>query len=129
MMVNPDENRCRFEAFLEEQGLKEDTIFLYLNDHGATAGANVYNAGMRGRKTQYYEGGHRAACFIRWPAGGLRKPCDLGALTEVQDILPTLMDLARLPDRPRKTLDGTSLALLLRGVVESLPERTLVVQY
>ena len=40
--------------------------------------ANVYNAGMRGRKTQYYEGGHRAACFVRWPNGKLRAPGDAG---------------------------------------------------
>ena len=48
---------------------------------------------MRGRKTTYYDGGHRAACFVRWPTGGLGKPRDVDALTQVQDLLPTLLDL------------------------------------
>ena len=73
---------------------------------------------MRGRKTTYYEGGHRAACFVRWPAGGLRKPGDVDALTEVQDLLPTLIDLCSLPTPAGATFDGTSLAGLLRGTTD-----------
>jgi arylsulfatase A-like enzyme len=129
MMANLDENLGRLEAFLREGGLSEDTIVIYLNDNGATAGATVFNAGMRGRKTQYYEGGHRAACFVRWPAGGLRSPGDVDALTEVQDLLPTLIDLCNLTTPAGASFDGTSLAPLLRGNADTLPDRTLVVQY
>jgi arylsulfatase len=129
MMANLDENLGRLDAFLRDNGLADDTILLYLNDNGGTAGVNVYNAGMRGRKTQYYDGGHRAACFIRWPAGGLRKPCDLDVLTEVQDLLPTLLDLCGLPAPPGAKFDGTSLAGLLKGTSDTLPDRMLVVQY
>jgi arylsulfatase len=129
MMANLDENLGRLDAFLTEKKLKDNTIFIYLNDNGATAGAQVYNAGMRGRKTQYYEGGHRAACFIRWPGGGLRKPAGLEPLTEVQDLLPTLLDLCNVPVPPGATFDGISLADLLRGKTDTLPDRTLVVQY
>ena len=42
-----------------------------MTDNGGTAGVRVFNAGMRGSKTEYYEGGHRVPCFVRWPAGGL----------------------------------------------------------
>jgi arylsulfatase len=128
MMANLDENLGRLDAFLRENGLSDDTLLIYLNDNGATAGANVYNAGMRGRKTQYYDGGHRASCFLRWPAG-LRKPCDLDALTEVQDLLPTLIDLCGLKAPQGARFDGTSLAGLLRGTADQLPDRMLVVQY
>jgi arylsulfatase len=129
MMANLDENLGRLDAFLRDSGLSDDTILIYLNDNGATAGANVYNAGMRGRKTQYYEGGHRASCFLRWPGGGLRKPCDLDELTEVQDLLPTLIDLCGLKAPKGARFDGTSLAGLLRGTEERLFGRALVVQY
>jgi arylsulfatase len=84
---------------------------------------------MRGRKTQYYEGGHRAICFIRWPAGKLRKPTDIDTLTEVQDILPTLTDLCGVRPPRRAKFDGTSLGGLLRGTADKLPDRMLVVQY
>jgi hypothetical protein len=89
----------------------------------------VFNAGMRGTKTTYYEGGHRAACFIRWPGGKLRPAGDVGELTEVQDLLPTLVDLCGLKLPSDAHFDGTSLAGLLQGSTETLPDRTLVVQY
>src|SRR5262249_27458682 len=69
MIANLDENLGRLDAFLRDQGLWDNTLLIYMNDNGGTAGVNVYNAGMRGRKTEYYEGGHRAVCFTRWPAG------------------------------------------------------------
>jgi arylsulfatase A-like enzyme len=129
MIANVDENLGRLDALLRETGLLDDTIFVFMHDNGGTAGVNVFNAGMRGRKTQYYEGGHRAACFVRWPAGRLRKPCDVDALTQVQDVLPTLIDLCGLERAKGPKLDGTSLAALLKGERDDLPDRMLVVQY
>jgi arylsulfatase A-like enzyme len=129
MIANLDENLGRLDAFLREQGLFDDTILIYLNDNGGTAGVQTYNAGMRGRKQTYYEGGHRAACFVRWPNGGLRKPCDLDATTEVQDLLPTLIDLCGLTKPEGARFDGTSLAGYLKGTADAPPDRVLVVQY
>ncbi|HEY1381743.1 MAG TPA: arylsulfatase, partial [Gemmataceae bacterium] len=121
MIANLDENLGRLDAFLREQGLFDDTILIYMNDNGGTAGVNVYNAGMRGRKTTYYEGGHRAVCFIRWPAGGLGQPRNVDVLTNNQDILPTLIDLCGLPKPANARFDGSSLAGLLKGTTNTLP--------
>ena len=89
----------------------------------------IFNAGMRGKKIDLWEGGHRVPCFIRWPAGQLRAPGDIAELTEVQDILPTLVDLCGLRTPRRAQFDGLSLAGLLRGEREHLPDRMLVVQF
>jgi arylsulfatase len=129
MIANLDENVGRLDAFLTESGLRENTIVVYFNDNGGTGGVNLFNAGMRGRKTQLYDGGHRAACFIRWPDGKLRPPGDVDELTQVQDLLPTLLELCGLKAPPQTRFDGTSLAGLLRGTTDALPERSLVVQY
>jgi len=129
MIANFDENMGRLDAFLRETGLRENTLLVFMHDNGGTAGVKVHNAGMRGRKTEYYEGGHRAACFVRWPAGGLRPAGDVGELTQVQDLLPTFVDLFGLSPPAGAKFDGTSLAGLLRGRTEALPDRTLVVQY
>jgi arylsulfatase A-like enzyme len=129
MIANLDENLGKLDAFLRDHGLADNTILIAFNDNGATAGVPVFNAGMRGRKTQYYDGGHRAFCFLRWPAGGLGSPRDVGTLTEVQDLLPTLIDLCGLKPPARARFDGTSLAGLLKGTTTSLPDRMLVVQY
>lgn len=129
MIANIDENMAKLDDFLRETGLRENTILIFMTDNGGTAGVPIYNAGMRGKKIALYDGGHRVPCFVRWPAGKLRAPGDIAELAEVQDILPTLIELCGVRP-PRKTaFDGLSLAGLLRGTQSQLPDRMLVVQF
>jgi arylsulfatase len=128
MLANIDENMGRSDRFLGEAGLRENTLLIFTTDNGGTAGVPLYNAGMRGRKIELYEGGHRVPCFLRFPGGKLRPPGDVSELTQVQDILPTLIDLCGLPKAERR-FDGISLAPLLRGEVSRLPDRMLVIQF
>lgn len=129
MIANIDENVGKLEAMLDETGQRRDTIVVFLTDNGGTAGVRVFNAGMRGQKVTLYEGGHRVPCFIRWPAGGLRAPGDVGELTSCLDVLPTLIDLCGLPPLPGASLEGLSLARLLRGEERALRDRTLFIQF
>jgi arylsulfatase len=129
MIANLDENMGRLLTTLDETGLADNTILVFFNDNGGTAGVNLYNAGMRGRKTMYYEGGHRAACFIRWP--GQIAPQAVDTLAEVQDLLPTLIDLCGIDKPADAKFDGQSLKPLLtrKNEPQALAERMLVVQY
>ncbi len=129
MLANIDENMGRLDTFLRASGLRENTIVIFMTDNGGTAGVKTFNAGLRAGKTTYYEGGHRVPCFIRWPAGGLRAPTDLAPVTQVQDVLPTLLEFAGLAKPAGPAFDGLSLAPLLRGKTDTLPDRTLFVQY
>lgn len=126
MLANIDENVGRLDAFLRAKGLHENTIVLFLTDNGGTAGVPTFNAGLRGRKTEYYDGGHRVPCFLRWPAGALRAR-DVATATQVQDLMPTLLDLCGVA-RDGLAFDGTSLAALLRNDTP-LGDRMFVVQY
>ncbi len=126
MVENIDENLGRLEAMLEAEQLRDNTIVIFMTDNGSTWGPKYFNAGMTGAKVSLWEGGHRVPCFIRWPGGKLGAPRDEAALTQAQDLLPTLADLCGAT--PPKT-DGLSLAGLLRGEVKSLPERMLVINY
>ncbi|HVE42018.1 MAG TPA: arylsulfatase [Planctomycetota bacterium] len=129
MIANIDENMAGLDEFLAKSGLRDNTILIFMTDNGGTVGVPVYNAGMRGKKIELYEGGHRVPCFIRWPAGRLRAPGDAAELTQCQDLLPTLLDLCGLSAPKEATFDGVSLAKLLRGEVERLPDRMLVTQF
>jgi arylsulfatase A-like enzyme len=129
MIANIDENMGRLESFLKETGLRENTIVIFMTDNGGTAGNSVFKAGMRGKKIDLWDGGHRVPCFIRWPAGGLRAAGNISELTQVQDILPTLIDFCGLRVPRGVQFDGVSLAELLRGRHEKLPDRMLVVQF
>jgi arylsulfatase len=129
MIANIDDNMDRLETMLQKTGLRDNTILIFMTDNGGTAGVNTFNAGMKGKKIELWEGGHRVPCFIRWPAGELGKPRDIDELIHVQDILPTLEELCPLKSSPDPKRDGTSLAGLLRGKQSRLPDRMLVVQF
>ncbi len=129
MIANLDENLGRLDGFLKSAGLRDNTIVVFMTDNGATQGRFVYNAGMREFKTKIYEGGHRVPCFVRWPKGQFRAPGDVATPTQVQDILPTLIDLCSLQRPANARFDGRSLTPLLRNPDGQLEDRMMVVQY
>ncbi|MCB9873078.1 MAG: arylsulfatase [Planctomycetaceae bacterium] len=128
MGANIDENVGKLDERLKQSDVFDNTIVVFLTDNGSTMGQDYYTAGMRGKKTQLWEGGHRVPCFIRWPAGSLGEPRDVAELSHVQDLMPTLADLAGVAGVPDE-LDGQSLAPILRGERDSLEDRMLVINY
>ncbi|MEM1294776.1 MAG: sulfatase-like hydrolase/transferase, partial [Verrucomicrobiota bacterium] len=132
MIANLDENLGRLDVFLGNQGLRDNTLVIYMADNGtqSTRAKEIFNSGMREKKTSVYEGGHRVPFFVRWPAGELVHGKDVNELTQVQDILPTLVELCDLkPIDSPLPFDGVSLAGLFSGAATELPDRKLVVQY
>jgi arylsulfatase len=129
MIAHVDDRLGRLEKFLAESGLRDNTIVVFMTDNGGTAGVPVFNAGLRDRKTSYYEGGHRVPCWVRWPARKLGEPRDIATPAQVQDVLPTLLELCGVPAPAGAKFDGTSLAGLLLGTAKEPPDRMLVVQY
>jgi arylsulfatase A-like enzyme len=128
MGANIDENMGRLDQFLADNGLLDNTIVVFLTDNGSTFGPAYFNAGMRGGKTTLWEGGHRVPCFVRWPAGALGEPRDIAGLTQVQDLLPTLVELTGVKG-PRQPMDGTSLASAFRDGKRQVDDRVLVINY
>ncbi|MFM8577212.1 MAG: sulfatase-like hydrolase/transferase [Planctomycetaceae bacterium] len=129
MVANIDENIGRLDHFLAEQGLRDDTLLVFLTDNGSSFGPRYFNAGMKGGKTSLWEGGHRVPCFVRWPGGGLRPAGDVDGVTEVQDILPTLVELLDLDLPPEASFDGISLADVVRGRAEVPADRSVVINF
>ncbi|MCP4785321.1 MAG: sulfatase-like hydrolase/transferase [Fuerstiella sp.] len=130
MIANLDENMAKLDAMLTETGLAENTILVFMTDNGGTGGIKVFNAGMRGAKASYYEGGHRVPFFLRWPGGQLRSAGSIDTLTRGQDLLPTLIDLCDLQEPAGADFPGVSLAGLLHGRKQpELSTRMQVVQY
>ncbi len=131
MIAHVDKRFGGLMKLLADEKLADDTIVLFMTDNGGTAGVRIHNAGLRAGKTTYYEGGHRVPCWIRWPAGKIGKPRDVGTPTQNTDLFPTLCDWCgvKQPTRPEEDLRyvGESLDGLMRG--KAFAERTLVVQY
>jgi len=125
MVHNIDENVGKLLARLSEWGLEKDTLVIFMNDNGGTAGTKVFNAGMRAQKGSPWMGGTRANSFWRWP--GTFQPADCDALTAHIDFLPTLAELAgaTLSDDVKKQVEGRSLVPLLREPKAAWADRVL----
>ena len=127
MIANIDENVGKMRAFLQEQGVANNTLFIFTTDNGTAGGQNIWNAGMSGAKGSNQEGGHRVPFFMHWPDGKMTTGQDIKTLTAHVDILPTLTELCELPDIPADyKLDGRSLVPLLKDPKAQWPDRTLI---
>ena len=121
-----DRNVGRIAAKLEELGLAENTLFIFISDNGGHSKVTD-NAPLRGGKSQLFEGGHRVPAVFSWPGTipSGRTSLDT-ALT--MDVFPTLLSLAGLEPPDGLDFDGMDMsAHLLNGA--PLPERTLFWRY
>ncbi|MHC4248079.1 MAG: sulfatase-like hydrolase/transferase [Planctomycetota bacterium] len=106
---------------LERCGIRERTLVFYLTDNGGAPTMKACNLPLRGHKHQNYEGGIRVPFVVSWPgriAGG--RKCD--TVVSSLDILPTILDVAKLDPAPGVELDGTSLMPAIRGERDTLHE-------
>lgn len=126
MIANIDDNIGRLLERLQSLGIEKNTLVIFMNDNGGTAGVSVFNAGMRGSKGTPWLGGTRAASFWRWP-GSLR-PATVDKLAAHIDILPTLAEIAgvSLNDDLRQQVKGRSLVPLLQDPNAPWPDRQLI---
>ncbi len=126
MIANIDSNVGALRRFLENEGLAENTIFIFTTDNGTAAGAKTFNAGMRGSKGSEYDGGHRVPFFVHWLRGGLIGGRDVTPITAHVDVLPTLIELCTIAPPAGVAFDGRSIASLLAGKGKAWPDRILV---
>lgn len=129
MITNIDDNVGRLLDCLDEFGLAENTIVIFLTDNGPGGTKTPrYNAGMRGHKGTVYEGGIRVPCFVRWPArltpGKVVKP-----IAAHIDIMPTLLDACGVSKPDGVELDGRSLMPLLTQDAPEWTPRALFFQW
>jgi arylsulfatase len=117
MVTNIDDNIGRLQLKLDELGLTDNTILVFLTDNGPQQ--RRYVSGMRGRKSHVYRGGVRVPFFFSYPAkyNGNR---DVATNAAHIDILPTLAELCNAAVPADRIIDGRSLVPVLRG--ESWPE-------
>lgn len=139
MIANLDHNLGLLRERLEKLGLSENTILIFMTDNGTAGGGKFpsltseptlgFNAGMRGRKSSVYEGGHRVPFFVHWPAGGLIGGRDLTGLAAHIDVLPTLAALCDVDIPKSHSLDGLSFAPQLQDADAPAHRDHLVIQY
>ena len=111
MIENIDDNLIILMDKIEEYGIADNTVLIFMSDNGKTRGpkinANSYNAGMKGGKNTVHEGGTRVPFFIRWP-GKFKAGRVVDDMQNHYDILPTLADIANIDISDIPDIDGRS---------------------
>jgi arylsulfatase len=124
MIHNIDQNIGRLLAKLDEWGIAQNTLVIFMNDNGGTAGVKVFNADMRGQKGSAWLGGTRANSFWRWP--GTLQAADCSVLSAHIDFFPTLAAIAgaKVPAAVAQAqIEGRSLVPVLQNPAAKLPDR------
>ena len=130
IITSIDDNMSRLDTYLLRKDLFNNIILIFMSDNGGTIGVLVYNAGMRGRKGDLTDGGHRVPCFYRWPAADLPEGKDCHTPSQIQDILPTLVAQCDLTTPESFSCDGQNLMPLLQETSSAeFNDRKLVVQF
>ena len=122
MCENIDWNVGRLLQHLDSLQLSRETIVVYFCDNGPNG--SRWNGGMKGRKGSTDEGGVRSPLLVRWP-GTIKSGHRIPQISAAIDLLPTLTDLAGIPPRQGRPLDGTSLKPLLLDEPHPWPNRLL----
>jgi choline-sulfatase len=103
----------RVLAALEASGQADNTIVLFLSDHGDNLGSHhLFN------KDVLYEEAIRIPYLLRAP--GVAAGVAQTQIAQIIDAAPTLLDLCGLP--APATMQGRSLAPVLRGDCDALPD-------
>ena len=92
---------------LDEWGIADNTIVMYSTDNGAEKftwpdGGTTPFAGEKGST---WEGGFRVPTFIRWP-GVIKPGTKHNGIFSHEDMMPTLLAAAGVPDVKEKLLKG-----------------------
>jgi arylsulfatase A-like enzyme len=116
---------------LDELGLAENTIVLFMSDNGPAYNGDLltdedrrirYVNGYKGHKGNMWENGIKSPLFVRFPERF--RPHTVERLCDVCDLMPTLLDLCGI-DLPTDlpSLDGRSFLPYLEGNEQDLPPK------
>ncbi len=117
MIYNLDYNVGKLRSLLTRMEMDDNTIIIFFGDNGSTGSAKLdksgyavegagFAAGLRGKKGQVFEGGHRQAMLMHIPG---KRAAKSEQLTAYIDIMPTLIDLCGLTPSKKINFDGVNI--------------------
>lgn len=104
-----DDQVGRILDALEETGQVENTLVVFMSDHGEMLGDH----GIYFKGPHFYDCQMRVPLIIKWPSGGVLKNRQVDGFVELVDLMPTFLDAAGL--KVPSAVQGKSLLPLLQG--------------
>lgn len=123
-----DDRVSRLTKFLDDSGLRDNTIIIYQSDNGHSVEERAHFGGgssgpYRGAKFSVFEGGIRLPAIISWP-GHLPEGEVRSQAAHACDWMPTLAELCDVK-LPKVDLNGASLASVIRSASAPSPHDVL----
>ena len=112
MVTNIDDNVGKLLKKLEDLDIADQTLIIFMTDNGPQQ--TRYTSGMRGRKSDVYQGGVRVPFYIKYPSL-FGKNKDVEIMAAHIDILPTLAQVCNVKLPVDRKIDGKSLVPLIMG--------------
>ena len=133
MLLAMDRSIGRVLDRLDEHGIAENTIVVFLNDNGGGESTERYaahsrnfanNKPLQGYKFDVFEGGVRVPMILRWPE---QIPADhvYDRMVSSMDLFPTLIQAADLQMPKEQPTDGVDLLPFIQGENTSKPHEWL----
>ena len=113
MVAALDDGVGRVLMALNDAGLSENTMVIFMTDHGGDPNYGGDNQPFRDGKATLFEGGIRVPCLVRWP-GVISADSHSDEVTWAIDWFPTLAKLAGA-NLGELQMDGKDLMPVLRG--------------
>ena len=118
MVHSVDESVGRIMKKLEDMGVAENTVVIFMSDNGGLSTVAregpTSNLPLRAGKGWLYEGGIREPMIIKWP-GVAKKGSVCSEPVTSTDFYPTMLEMTGLALKPGQHVDGVSLVGLLKG--------------
>ncbi len=129
---------------LEEQGVAENTLILFLGDNGSDAPIGKTtehgsSAPLRGKKATFYEGGMRAPLIVAWAKpnseSAAQKEWVIPAnkinsqIATIMDVFPTVLNVAGAQIPKEHVQDGYDLKLMLSGEADPTHPDTFLMHF
>jgi len=101
---------------LDESGLREDTLIIYLSDHGHSVEQRTFSGGgssgdFRGHKFTLWEGGVSVPCIVSWP-GRIPQNAVRNQTAVSIDWMPTIAQYCGIKP-PEHKIDGKSIVSII----------------
>lgn len=126
MITNIDENIGRILNVLKNQNRLANTLIIFVGDNGTSSlhrQDDLWESGLRGRKTYVYENGIRVPMLLILPSLKPRVINDVGI---IEDLMPTVLSMVNV--KSELNFDGIDLYPFLLSKAH-FPERTLHFQF
>lgn len=119
MVTCIDRGIGRIHEALRQNGIEENTLFIFFSDNGADPNSGGTNQPLRGSKFDEWDGGVRVPALVFYPAK-LKGNREVNQVVGFVDIMPTIRSMVGIKEAPARAFDGINILSVWSGEADKL---------